>query len=406
MCEKIQDNCPFIEKISLKILWRNDFLETQIKQKKEKLKKIQKELEQMKKSRKKLADYRKEKKVNEMLKKIDAYYEKEQKYNILVQKMQDEQEKIWKKAKLSGQEEEMKKQIWNIEEKITSLQKEINDWKKHILDKKQLEQDYKLYLQESKKLEIENKKLTELNDELLKLENKEKQLNELTWTLKEVEKQLLNIKKDLEKLGKEKDNLKSVLQDINIEKIRKNEKIILDLKELVGALNSLLEDYQKNKICIIELKKKYSLLKDLSNIFGKELVIYVFSDYISSLESLINYFIADIVNFKLNIRLDEKWENLDIFVEDEKWIRQISSLSWGQKTALRIGWILGINKLQNSKLLFLDETIHNFDQESVQLIANKIKEFTEENDIKFYMITHSDILQQSDIWTEIVELQI
>jgi ABC-type uncharacterized transport system ATPase component len=73
---------------------------------------------------------------------------------------------------------------------------------------------------------------------------------------------------------------------------------------------------------------------------------------------------------------------------------------------LRIGWILGINKLQNSKLLFLDETIHNFDQESVQLIANKIKEFTEENDIKFYMITHSDILQQSDIWTEIVELQI
>ena len=132
----------------------------------------------------------------------------------------------------------------------------------------------------------------------------------------------------------------------------------------------------------------------------------MFSDYISNLQALINYFIQDIVNFSLTIQLNEKGENLDIFVEDEKWKRDIKSLSWWQKTALRIGWILAINKLQNSKMLFLDETINNFDQESVHLIAQKIREFIDENDMKFYMITHSDILQAMNIWTENVQLKL
>jgi ABC-type uncharacterized transport system ATPase component len=57
-------------------------------------------------------------------------------------------------------------------------------------------------------------------------------------------------------------------------------------------------------------------------------------------------------------------------------------------------------------MLFLDETINNFDQESVHLIAQKIREFIDENDMKFYMITHSDILQAMNIWTENVQLKL
>jgi len=55
-------------------------------------------------------------------------------------------------------------------------------------------------------------------------------------------------------------------------------------------------------------------------------------------------------------------------------------------------------------MLFLDETINNFDQEAVNLLAQTIKEFITENDMKFYMITHSEILQQMSNWDEILEL--
>jgi len=54
----------------------------------------------------------------------------------------------------------------------------------------------------------------------------------------------------------------------------------------------------------------------------------------------------------------------------------------------------------------LDETINNFDEESVQLIANKIKEFINENNIKFYMVTHSQTLAYTDIWNDILHLEI
>jgi len=57
-------------------------------------------------------------------------------------------------------------------------------------------------------------------------------------------------------------------------------------------------------------------------------------------------------------------------------------------------------------MLFLDETINNFDQDSVGLLAEKIKEFVKAQNMKFYMITHSEILQQADIWDEVVELKV
>jgi DNA repair exonuclease SbcCD ATPase subunit len=116
--------------------------------------------------------------------------------------------------------------------------------------------------------------------------------------------------------------------------------------------------------------------------------------------------LQDVVDFKLIISLNESGDKLDIYIEDEKWKRDVKSLSGGQKTALRIARILWINKLQNSKVLFLDETINNFDEQSVYNIAQKIKEFTETNAQKFYMITHSEVLQQMDIRDKTLELDL
>jgi len=405
-CEKINADCPFIEKISTKLLWKNDFFEKQIQQKTEQKKLLEKEIEKLNQEKNKLVKYWKDKKITSFRKEIELFQEKEKEYKQLMDIIHKNQEQSKQIAQINWQIQEASKQKENLQEKLKNLQKKLETTQQEIKAQKNIEADYKEFEKIKKELEAEQQKLMKFSEELDKLEEKETIIKTLIWEKNQIEKQLTKIEKDLQKLEKNKSELTEKLQNKDLKNLKEIEKNILDLKELVGALNTLIKDYQKNKLSIIELKQKLDLYKNLSNIFGKELVIYVFSDYLENLQALINYFIQDIVNFKLYITLDEKWENLDIFVEDEKWKRDVKSLSWWQKTALRIGWILWISRLQHSKVLFLDETINNFDQESVQLIAQKIKEFIEENDMKFYMITHSDVLQNSDIWTDMVELNL
>ena len=397
-CEKINWNCPFLDKILSN--FSNNFIWKQKEKLQLKLENLNKEYKQFKEKRDNLAKYWKEKQVSkvlENLKQIDDLNNQQKQLTKKLQEYQNKQKLIlenkWKLQEIEKQIEVLKSEKQNKNLQINKLKNEI-EWLT-------IEKDY-LELQKLKKQKEELTEkislLTEKSNSILKLKTKKE----------EIEKQVKTLDLELEKLQKqikEKEN-EFVKFKENFEKALQDEKILSELKKQIWVYNEIIKDYKNSKLKLLELKKKYSLLKDLSNIFWKELVIYVFSDYLKWLEELINFFISDIVNFTLHIQLDEKWENLDIFVEDEYWIRPVNSLSWWQKTALRIWWILGISRLQNSKVLFLDETINNFDQESVQLLAEKIKEFVNQYDMKFYMITHSEILQQADIWTDVVQLKL
>jgi DNA repair exonuclease SbcCD ATPase subunit len=404
-CEKINSNCPFIEKI-WKLLLVDDFMLNQIKYKKEKLSKLKQELQELKISRDKLVKYWKENNVNDVLKKIEKYYELDKKYQSLLKQIQQTNEQNQQISKYSGQIQSIEQQLLELKNKQNNITKELESLEKILSEKKQIQQDYDDYKNINQSLSEQLKKISSINEELEKIKDKETYLNKLKTSIQEQEKNLKTILEKIKKLEQEKEKLLEHISNVDLNKLKEEEKLILSMKEQINKLNNLIFEWQENKLSILELKNKLGLYKDLSNIFGREILMYVFQDYIGNLEALINYFIQDIVNFTLHIQLDESGTNLDIFVEDEKWKRQVQSLSGWQKTALRIAWILAINKLQNSKILFLDETINNFDQESIHKIASKIKEFTEENDIKFYMITHSDILQQMNIWDEILELKI
>ena len=396
-CEKISWDCPFIEQI----LW--DSWNKLLAQQKAKLlarkDKLTKELKQILDKRNYLANYRKEKQISKLLEQLkqieklkinlEKNTEELQKYS----KMQEEFSHIsWQIKQLQANLEDLKKQKQLVQEKIDKLNSSLDS------EVFSLYEEYKNLQKEKEKIQ---NNISDYSKDILKI-------SKLDTEKKNLEKQIKQLENDLTLLKKTKLELEEKLRELKVvySQSIEDEKYLAQIKEYLWVYNEILKDFNENKIKLLNLKNKYNILKDLSNIFGKELVIYVFSDYLQSLEELINYFISDIVNFTLHIQLDEKWENLDIFVEDEYWRRPVSSLSWWQKTALRIWWILWISKLQNAKMLFLDETINNFDQDSVQLIASKIKEFVQSNDMKFYMITHSEILQQSDIWTDIVELKI
>ena len=398
-CKKISWNCPFIEEILNKFDNSFEIIEKQKQIMINKKKLLEEKLNKNIEKRNNLANWWKKNNINDIKTKLEK-----------IQKIQVETLEIQTKLKnYKDKQNEILHNKWQLNQILDDLE----NYNKNILDietqinklnnknYKVIFNDYNLY-----------KKLKENKENMLKNLNQYSSKIKESIKLKTEKDQILNNLSEkktlLNELEKEKNNL--ILKYKEIENIKNlaisDEKKLLNLKELVTIYNNVLDEYNNNKLKIIKIRKKYKILKDLSNIFWKELVIYVFSDYLKSLEELINYFISDIVNFMLHIQLDEKWESLEIFVEDELWKRNVNSLSGWQKTALRIWWILAISKLQNNKMLFLDETINNFDQESIWLLANKIKEFVGEQNIKFYMITHSEILQQTNIWDEIINLKI
>ena len=405
-CSKIGWNCPFIDKISQQLFWENNYFTEQKKKINLKLVKTDKNIKFLEDKLHYLREYWKNKNISKVMANIVKYDDIQNQIwdiNKLLQKNQSKQEEL---ANINWQLEQLKQAFFKTNSQFDKLKWEKKSILEEINTKKNIKQVYMVYTKYTEDIWKITEQITLLNKSIANKQSKVKEIIKFTWQLEEIDKQIMNLDKEKWDVLFQIEKIQNELKNTDIDLLKDREKALTQMKELFWIFNNLVDEFNKNKLQVIELKKKFLLLKELANIFWKELVIYVFSDYISSLESLINYFITDLVNFKLNIHLDEKWEKLEIFAEDELWKRDIKSLSGWQKTALRIGWILWISKLQNSKLLFLDETINNFDQEAVQIIAKKIKEFTEENKMKFYMITHSEILQQTDIWTDVVELNL
>ncbi len=398
-CKITQNTCPFVKEILTKFDNSTKIIENQKQNLLSQIQEQQKTLDNLLNKRNYLANWRKQNNISLVKNNLLALQELEDKLSTAYNQFEKLQNQQNNTMKLSWKLEEIKKQIENIETKINNLNEQLSKHKLQLDDK--IINNYKFYQQLIEEKNTLISKLSGINEKLSKLiqlntqkENISLNLDKISKQLSDLENQLKDILKALEK-SEQNNNLAA-----------EDEKNLSELQQTLNLYNNILSDYAQNKIEVEKIKRRHKILKDLSNIFWKELVIYVFSDYLKSLEELVNYFISDIVNFTLHIQLDEKWENLDIFVEDNLWKRPVSSLSWGQKTALRIWWILAISKLQNNQMLFLDETINNFDQDSVWLLANKIKEFVKSQNMKFYMITHSEILQQADIWDEIIDLKL
>ena len=58
-----------------------------------------------------------------------------------------------------------------------------------------------------------------------------------------------------------------------------------------------------------------------------------------------------------------------------------------------------------NKFLFLDETINHLDKEMVSKAAELIEEFVQWNKVTLYAITHSDQIQELDIWDYVVRVK-
>ena len=149
------------------------------------------------------------------------------------------------------------------------------------------------------------------------------------------------------------------------------------------------------------------LLKSLYDIFSKELLLVVLEDFLPTLESVINTYLGGIVEYEVLLHLPlteaEKME-LNIFVSDEKGKRPVKSLSGGQKSVLKLAWILSVASMMHSPFLFLDETMTSMDAETIQKVAEVLKWFVERKQTKLYVVTHSPAIQDMTIRDSVIEI--
>lgn len=89
-----------------------------------------------------------------------------------------------------------------------------------------------------------------------------------------------------------------------------------------------------------------------------------------------------------------------MLISDQHGTREVKSLSGGQKTVLKLVWMLAVSSYLQTKLLFLDETINNLDVETVGKVAKMIEDFVQQRTMKFYTITHNSEIQEMNIWDE------
>ena len=172
-------------------------------------------------------------------------------------------------------------------------------------------------------------------------------------------------------------------------------------------IESLINDFKENSIEINKLKQDEIMVKNLHQIFSKELLLFVLEWYLPILTEIINALLAQVVDYTIDIKLKQKGENLemDVKIYDEKWERDIKSLSGWQKVILKLVRMLAISNYIRSPMLFMDETINNLDQDTVGKVAEMLGNFVKQRNVKLYTVTHSQQIQEMDIWDDVIEIK-
>lgn len=174
-------------------------------------------------------------------------------------------------------------------------------------------------------------------------------------------------------------------------------------------LGQLVDERTVAQTTFKKLEQQDVMLKQLADIFSKELLYVVLDDFLPQLETLINAFLAQMVDYTVHFYLpqasDEKME-LAIEVHDEKGKRPVKSLSGGQKSILKFAWIMAVTWLFHAKFVFLDETMNSLDADTIAQVAQVLQDALIQKDIPFYCVTHAPQIQALPFWKRKISLSL
>lgn len=345
----------------------------------------------------------------------------------------------WTFQELERQKENLEKEMADLTAKLEWFEKQINEKKSQSLDSwenqnisvlnqeienidKQMQSlrwflaqiDFKKIQDNWQKWKSKSMESQALDKEILDLENWAKESESLKNEKIKLSQQIENISGNIESLNKEIQDLENqkaeqqkILDNFEIRKYEELDNVNKDMERSLHEIKVLIDDFKWNSLEIEKLKQDEIMVKNLHQIFSKELLLFVLEWYLPILTDIINALLAQVVDYTIDIKLKQKWENLemDVKIYDEKWERDIKSLSGWQKVILKLIWMLAISNYIKSPMLFMDETINNLDQDTVWKVADMLENFVKQRELKLYTVTHSQQIQDMDIWDEIIEIK-
>lgn len=360
-CEKIELPCPFIKVINKKTFDQLDqqkkwFIDQQI-QIEATIKKIQTEIKSLNKSEVKKDD-----------KKI----------------------------------EELEKQQKEIEKNIETIKLFLND-----INYKTIEKNYIEYTNQDKQIKELDKKISKLEQEVKQIEEWKTQVQKAISQKEIIEKQwsdFVNIIAEKEQERKKLEQEKEKMDSNTTIHLEKNH---LAMKQYYHDIDVLVNEFKDHQLERKKLEEQETILGNLYTIFSKELLLLVLQDHLPVLNDIVNSYLSQIVDYQISLQLRNESDKVELEAKiiDKKWERDTKSLSGGQRIILKLVRMLAISSYINSPILFLDETINNLDADTVGKVANMLEDFVKQREIKFYTITHSQQIQQMDIWDQTIEIE-
>jgi len=328
----------------------------------------------------------------------------------------------WSSVKaLAQQKDRMKKELTELNEaslweKKSLLVKDIEliskDREKYIkqlqeIDWKACQEHFSQWQILQDKVKDVDKKIHVITQQLLQEQAQAKKQQELVTQKKILEEQLA---KKILLLKQAQTSYEKDFQEIKSFDIR----IAKELSDCVSRVTSDVHELKKHlgvfsdrQVQLNKLKEDQTRLKHLYNLFSKELMLLALKDFLPHIQQIMNVYLEDVADYTVSFLIEENvWDKiaLDIFVQDYRGTRPVKSLSWGQKSLLKLAWILSIASMMKLTFLFLDETITSLDSLTTADVADVLHRFVQDNDMKFYVVTHA--LQIQEIPIRDSELQI
>lgn len=313
--------------------------------------------------------------------------------------------------------EQTKKQLSENNQNIVELNTEITKIVEKINIIKTFLQEiwYKLIEDSYSSNQSLSNQINKLDEEINRLEEEQSKLQQYKLDLENHSSKLESIKEQKERIEKDITDkqlqikqLEIDIQNINIDKIRTLENSNNECINTIKNIKTLIIEYKTTQIEIKKMKEEEILLNDLYQIISKEILLLALRDNLPILTDIINTFLAQVVDYQISLNLNEdnpdKLE-LEAKITDEKGTRDTKSLSWWQRVILKLVRMLAICSYMHTNILFLDETINNLDADTIGKVADMISDFVKQKDIKLYIITHSQHIQNMDIRDKIVEIE-
>ena len=337
-------------------------------------------------------------------------------------KILEEKEQLEQRIK----NEEFDKKLEEIKQKLENPQSTAQDEKKKIKEEQEKNANAMSLLRDFLK-EVDYKKLDELNLSFKENEEKirelEKQISQqeelqasqekfqqdkirLETSIKQKEEQIVLTEKQKSELQEKIAKLNEEIDKHPNSEIQEVESCLEWYISTIQLLKVLIEDYNNNQLKLKWLEEQKKKLEVLYWILKKDLLLFVLWEYLPVLTEVVNSYLSSVTDYQISIKLKEGSEKLELEIKiiDDKWEREVKSLSWWQRTLLKLVWMLAISSYMKTEMLFLDETVNNLDVDTVWKVAQMLDDFVKQREMKFYTITHNSEIQAMKIWNATLDI--